>query len=85
MSRAAVLSRRRRALITLIALSVATMAMAGFSRNLWMLGLHSIVGAVLIWFVVMLRRIREHQEAARRLMEEQEEQVVYRPMVTVVP
>ena len=86
LDRAGVLSRRRWAVAALVAASIGTLAMAAVFRSLWMLGLHGVVDAMLIWYVVMLRRIKELQKAAEssRLRSEQEDEMLYSPRVRVI-
>lgn len=84
--RAGVLSRRRRVIVTLVATAIGTMAAVVAFKSLWMVGLHVVVDGTLIWYIVMLRRIKELQAAAEslRVISEQEEEIRYLPKIRVV-
>ena len=56
-SRETILSRRRRALAVLLVAVTASLVAAVVSRGIWLLSLHGFADAMLIWYVVTLRRI----------------------------
>lgn len=63
--RARKLARRRRVLFVLAAAAFGTLVLVAALRNIWMLILHVSAGAALVWYTVMLRRIKERERQAR--------------------
>ena len=62
--RAGKLARRRRVLFVLTAAALGTLLSAAVFRSVWMLVLHAAAGAMLVWYMVMLRRIKGRERAA---------------------
>ena len=62
LDRAVILARRRRALLILAGGATASLVALVVFRGPWLVGLHGAADALLIWYVVILRRL----ERARR-------------------
>lgn len=65
--REAVLARRRQVVSVLLGAAVAGLAGWFVLNSLWMLFVHVIVDAVLVWYVVMLRRVQTFREDVNAL------------------
>ncbi len=63
--RARKLARRRQVLFVLAAAAFGTLVLVLASRNIWMLVLHVSAGAALVWYTVMLRRIKVWERKVR--------------------
>lgn len=59
--RARKLARRRQVLFVLASAAFGTLVLVVAFRNIWMLILHAAAGAALVWYAVMLRRIKERE------------------------
>lgn len=65
--REAVLARRRQVVSVLLGAAVASLAGWFILNSLWMLLIHVIVDAVLVWYIVMLRRVQTFREDVNAL------------------
>lgn len=63
--RAQKLARRRRVLFVLASAAFGTLVLVVAYRNIWMLALHVSAGAALVWYAVMLRRIKERERQVK--------------------
>lgn len=59
--RARKLARRRQVLFVLASAAFGSLVLVVAFRNIWMLILHASAGASLVWYAVMLRRIKERE------------------------
>ncbi|HDH25390.1 MAG TPA: hypothetical protein ENH00_04235 [Actinobacteria bacterium] len=64
LTRRRVLVRRRRALIVLISIAVATLAVAIWRGSAALLIAHIAMDGVIAWYLAMLVQIRQHREAS---------------------
>ncbi len=67
--RETVLIRRRRAVLILLCAAVASLAGWFVLNSLWMILIHIIVDAVLVWYITMLRRLRAFREDVNALFD----------------
>lgn len=65
--REAVLARRRRTVSLLLGAAVASLAGWFVLNSLWMILTHVILDAVLVWYIIMLRRIQAFREDVNAL------------------
>ena len=86
MDSVAIMSRRRRAVVTLAAAAIGTLVLAVIFRSPWIIGSHLVSDAVLIWYLTMLRQIRDRQREAEieRMKSEQESEMFHSSRVRVV-
>lgn len=59
------LARRRQVLFVLASAAFVTLVLVVAYRNIWMLILHVSAGAALVWYTVMLRRIKVWERRVR--------------------
>jgi uncharacterized membrane protein YoaK (UPF0700 family) len=69
LTRARVLARRRRILLSLTVGAVATIGLALWLGSLPLLGVHLVVDAVLAWYVVMLVQIRQRRREQSKVVD----------------
>ena len=67
--RETVLARRRRAGLILLSASIASLAGWFVLNSLWMILVHVIVDAVIVWYVIMLRQIQAFREDVNALFD----------------
>ena len=87
MASAAILSRRRQAVVTLATAAIGTLVAAVIFRSLWIIGSHLAFDALLIWYMAMLRQIKDRQRAAElesMASEQETEMMFYSSRVRVV-
>ena len=70
--REAVLARRRRMMLVLLSAAAGTLMGWFLLASMWMLLAHVIVDAVLVWYIMMLRRLRTFREDVNALFDSDE-------------